>query len=81
MFKIDCPWNYLLYSTSAMLYVIFHKRGRVFYQGLQTRENNKNQEAVKRVIFIVLSRVLQTLENNENDEEVGRVLFIVLEYL
>ena len=56
MFKIDYPWNYLLSSTSTMLYVIFHKGGREFYEGLQTRENNKNHEAVDRVIFTVLSR-------------------------
>ena len=57
MFTIDCPWNYLLYSTSAMLFVIFHIRGRVFHQGLQRRKNNKNHEAVERVIFIILSRL------------------------
>lgn len=34
--------------------VIFHKRVRAFYQGLQTRENNENHEAVGRVIFVVL---------------------------
>ena len=33
MFKIDYPWNYLLSSTSTMSCIIFHKRGRVFYQG------------------------------------------------
>ena len=57
MFKIDYPWNYLLSSTSTMLYVIFHKRGRVFYQRLQTQENKKNHEAVERVIFTILSRL------------------------
>ena len=57
MFKIDYPWNYLLSSTSTMLYVIFYERGRVFYQGLQTREINKNHEAVDRLIFTILSRL------------------------
>ena len=55
MFKIDYPWNYVLSSTSTMLYVIFHNRRRAFNQGLQTRENNKNHEAVGRVIFTILS--------------------------
>ena len=36
------------------LYVIFHKRVRVFYQGLQTRGDNENHEGAARVIFIVL---------------------------
>ena len=36
------------------LYVIFHKRVRVFYQRSQTRENNENHEVAARVIFIVL---------------------------
>ena len=37
-----------------LFYVIFHKRVRVFYQGLQTREDNENHEGAARVIFIVL---------------------------
>ena len=36
------------------LEVIFHKRVRVFYQELQTRENNENHEAVNRVTLVVL---------------------------
>ena len=38
----------------SIIRVIFHQLVRVFYQGLQTRENNENHEAVNQVIFIVL---------------------------
>ena len=34
-------------------YVTFHKRVRVFYQGFQTRENNRIHETVYQAIFIV----------------------------
>ena len=35
--------------------VIFHKRVRVYYQGLQTFENNENRSSVGLVIFFVHS--------------------------
>ena len=47
-------FNGLFNTHIFMDYVIFHKRERVFYQGLQTRENNENHEAVNQVILIVL---------------------------
>ena len=46
-------------------YAIFHKRVRVFYQGFQTRENNRIHETVYQAIFIVLENLLNT-KNNEN---------------
>ena len=61
-----------------MLYVMFHKRGRVFYQGLETRENNKNHKAVDRVISLFFL-ICKTREKNENHEAADRVIFIVLE--
>ena len=54
--------QFFLYSTTNDIikvvnmnfYVIFHKRVRVYYQGLQTRENNEIVRAMARVIFVVL---------------------------
>ncbi len=37
--------------------VIFHKRVRVFYQGFQTRKNNRFHEIVYQTIFIVLENL------------------------
>ena len=44
----------VIYGRENVSEVIFHKRVRVFYQGLQTRENKENHEAVNRVIFVFL---------------------------
>ena len=78
MYKIDYPWNYLLFSSSMILYALFHKRRRVIYQGLQTRENNKNHEAVDRVRFPLFFLACKTREQNENHEAACFVIFFVL---
>ena len=45
--KSICPGKSQIYKKTKMIQktgeVIFHKRVRVYYQGLETRENNENR--------------------------------------
>ena len=54
----------LLYRSYNNTDVIFHKRVRVFYQGLQTRENNRIHELLtkRRLLLLRACKARKTMD-------------------
>ena len=67
-------------ASTKCLDVIFHKRVRVFYQGFQTRENNRIHELFtkRRLFFFRACKAGKTMKTRGR---LGRVIFIVLSAL
>ena len=73
--KLHCQTRY-----SSSLYVIFHKRVRVYYQGLQTRENNENRSGDGPSDFRCTRVFLKHEWTMKITRPSGRVIFIVHEF-
>ena len=71
---------YIYCEFNRVVEVIFHKRVRVFYQGFQTREDNRIHELFTKRRLLCF-RACKTRKTMKTRGRVGRVIFIVLSAL